>query len=117
MAGLRGKQSSLGVKNPFPRWTAEDPRFLEDLGQASSDKEASRKTTSPSLAIHHKKPEDMDNCHKNSRAASNNSHISNQGLYTNVFLVYRVLDQPRPPNLQLCGSSLPLDLGWSYLRE
>lgn len=34
MAGLRGKQSSLGVKNPFPRWTAEDPRFLEDLGQA-----------------------------------------------------------------------------------
>lgn len=70
-------------------------------GTSTSDKEASRKTTSPSLVIHHKKPEDMDNCHKNSRAASNNSHISNQGLYTNVFLAYRVPGQPRPPNLQL----------------
>lgn len=98
--GIRGKQSSLGVKNPFPRWRSEGPRFLEDLGQATSDKEVNRKNTSPSLAIHHKKPEDIDKCHKISRPASSSSHTSNQGLHTN-FLAHHMPGQPGHPILQL----------------
>ena len=82
------------------------------------------KNTSPSLAIHHKKPEDIDKCHKNSRPASSSSHISNQCSHINVFLAHHVPGQPghlfyNSGSLfqTLCGSSLLLDLGWSHLHE